>query len=266
MTQAPNLFSLLSTEWRTIGAGLAARQALQAWADDSPDLAGFTTPKEVVSRCNDRNAGEQAQRILAALLYRAGTDHWAARTFLQAVLPGLAAISRRYRNYSSQWNPMHECVWHSLADLDQQVVATAYELMHALAGEVHPWPANTVVDGTRGRVRSYAIAELRRRSHQAPDSELDHYQGLVAPPPYTLAEELAGALIDAVRQGLLSDVDAGMVYGSRVEGRRLEELAPLAGFHARTAYRHRARAEEVLVADAFGCDRTQAAALLAAAS
>jgi hypothetical protein len=262
----PNLFSLLSTEWRTIGASPPACRALRSWAEETSTLAGFVTPADLVTRCNERDAGEDAQRILAALLCRAGADRWAARTFLQAVLPGLAAISRRYRHFSSQWNPMHECVWHSLADLDQQVVATAYELMHALSGELHPWPANKVVDGTRGRVRSYALAELRRRTHQAPDSELDHYQGLIAAPPYTLAEELTGALIDAVERGLISEVDAGMVYGSRVEGRRLEDLARLAEFHVRTAYRRRARAEQVLVADAFGCDRTEAAARLAAAS
>lgn len=260
-----NIFRHLSTEWRRSGASPPAVAALARWATSHTELARFASPAEVVDRCNDRRAGEEAQGILAVLLYGAGEDRWAARTFLQAVLPGLAAISRRYCDFASEWNPMHESVWQKISDLDQQVVATAYELIHALSGELHAWPANKVVDGTRGRVRSYAIAELRRRSRQAPDSDLDAPE-LVAPPARTPAEELVGALIDAVRHGRLSPVDAGMVYGSRVAGHRVEDLAPLVGCHERSAYRHRARAEVVLIADAFGCDRRRASALLAAAA
>ena len=262
---SPNLFRQLSTEWQRIGASPPARAALGAWAEECSELAGFASPAEVVERCNDRGAGGEAQAILAALLARAAADTWAARTFLQAVLPGLAAISRRYRQLCGQAHGGHGAVWDSMSELDQQVVATAYELMHAAAREPQAWPAEKVVHATRDRVRGYARTELRRRAAQASDAEV-RAQVLVSPPPRTVAEELVAALIDAVERGLLTRLDAGMVYSSRVGGRLVEELAPLVGCPERWAYRHRVRAEEVLVEQAFGCGRRRAQALLAAAA
>ncbi len=262
---SPNLFRQLSAEWERIGASAPARAALGAWALECAELAGFASPAEVVERCNDRAAGAEAQAILAALLGRSVGDTWAARTFLQAVLPGLAAISRRYGSLCSKAQRGRGGVWDNLSELDQHVVATAYEVMHAVAPEPQVWPANKVVYGTRYRIRGYARTELRRREAQASDAEVDA-QVLVSPPPRTVAEELVTALLDAVERGLLTRLDAGLVYSSRVGGRLIEELAPLVGCPQRWAYRHRVRAEEVLVEQAFGCGRRRAQALLAAAA
>ena len=89
---------------------------------------------------------------------------------------------------------------------------------------------------------------------------------MVAPPPTTPADELVGALVDAVERGLLTPIDAGMVYGCRVWGQRVEDLAPLVGYPDRRGYRRRARAEQILVEEAFGCGRRRATELLAAAA
>ena len=259
-----NLFSSLSAEWAQIGASAPAKAASAHWASDCPRLAGFASPAAVVERCNDRSANGEAQELLAVLLYRAGADRWAARAFLQAVLPGLAAISRRYGDFADRASRAPAGVWERLADLDQQVVATAYEVMHELAGAWHPWPANLVVRTTRKRVRCYVTGERRRGSRQVPDAELA--ETMRARPSRTPAEELVAALIDAVERGLLTPVDAGLVYNCRVGGAVIEDLAPLLGWGERRAYRHRLRAEEILVEEAFGCGRHRARLVLAEAS
>lgn len=259
-----NLFRSLSVEWDRIGASAPARAALAHWASECPQLGGFATPAAVVEHCNDRRSNEEAQVLLGELLWRAGSDPWAARTFLQAVLPGLAAISRRFGDFGDRAGRAPAQTWERLGDLDQQVVATAYEVMHDLAGARHPWPANLVVSGTRKRVRCYVAGERRRASRQVPDTELE--ASLTAPPARSPAEELVAALIDAVERGLLSAADAGLVYNCRIRGAVIEDLAPLLGWGERRAYRHRLRAEEVLVEEAFGCGRRRARVVLAAAS
>jgi hypothetical protein len=237
---------------------------MRRWAGECPQLARFATPAEVVAHCHDRRAGDEAQELLAALLFRAGSDEWAARTFLQAVLPGLAAISRRFGDFGDRAGSGLADGWERLGDLDQQVVATAYEVMAEVGGEWHAWPANLVVGSTRKRVRCYAAGERRRSVRQVSDGGLD--QRLIAAPARSEAEELVAALIDAVERGLLSADDAGLVYNCRVGGALIDELAPLLGWGERRAYRHRVRAEEVIVGEVFGCGRVRARMVLAAAS
>ncbi len=160
MWEGPNLFRALDDEWRDTGTNAAARSALRRWADADQTLAAVPDPATLVSRCHDRDNRDRGG-LLVAVIRHARTDRLAARTVLQAVLPGLAAVSRRARGFVGPGR-----VWRRVDELDQHVVAVACERIHALAPAPPPWLAKALVDGTWQRVRWYAVRQMadgRRR-------------------------------------------------------------------------------------------------------
>lgn len=54
-------------------------------------------------------------------------------------------------------------------------------------------------------------------------------------------------MIEAVQDGTLGTLDAGVVYSCHVAGHSIAELAPLTGRTARSLWRRRRRAEELLI-------------------
>ena len=182
--------------------------------------------------------------MLEAVLTQAKDDPWAVRTVVQALLPGLAGVARRGRSLLKGT----VAVWESLEELDQHVVALAYERVTAMAGTAHPWAAQTIIDGTWQRLRTYARAERRRARCQ---EELAQGQ-LRLEPPVSAAEELAAVLTDAVERGVVDPAHASVVYSFRVSGRPPEAVAPSVGHSARTLWRWLRRAEDALIADGPG--------------
>jgi DNA-directed RNA polymerase specialized sigma24 family protein len=89
------LFRALDEEWRLAVGGASARAAGQRWAAD-PVLGDFPGVAGVVAAlrgCADDP--DRADRLLAALAARAGTDDVALRAMLQALLPGLVNVAKR---------------------------------------------------------------------------------------------------------------------------------------------------------------------------
>jgi hypothetical protein len=80
----------LDAEWQRIARGPAARRALRRWAELHPDLHGAAHLDDLLERRRDPAA---APGILAALADLALTDELAARTLLQALLPGLVRMA-----------------------------------------------------------------------------------------------------------------------------------------------------------------------------
>jgi hypothetical protein len=241
MWEGPNLFRALEEEWRQAGASPAARTALRRWAAADDVLAGLADPASLVERCHDRDQAD-ASALLAAVIRHARSDPLAARTVLQAVAPGLAAISRRALGFVGPgW------VWASVDELDQHVVTVAYERIHALAPAPPRWPARALLDGTWQRVRWYAV---RQRSDGRRRAALSEAADTPAPVPPTPGVELAGVLADAVELGVLEKLDAWVVFHSRVSGIAMPVLAADVGLGCRRLWRRRERAEEQLVAAA----------------
>lgn len=91
---SPRLFASLDAEWQTLATStkLAPRAC---WAEDEI-LGGFATLGDLraVLRAS-RDDHEAADQILAALACRASHDDLAARTLLQALLPGLVNVAKR---------------------------------------------------------------------------------------------------------------------------------------------------------------------------
>ena len=239
MWEGPNLFRALDEDWRRVGTSAAARAALRRWAEVDDILGGLAHPAVVVERCHRRHDA-LAAGLLGAVIAHAAEEPLAARTVLQAVLPGLAAVSRRALPFVGTGR-----VWARVDELDQHVVAVAYERIHALAATRPAWVAKAVVDGTWQRVRWYAVRQVADGRQRSALSEADD---LSAPPPAKPGWELAGVLADAVERGVLEQLDAWVVFHSRVNGTAMPLLAADAGLGTRRLWRRRERAEAELVA------------------
>jgi hypothetical protein len=183
----------------------------------------------------------RASALVAAVLTEAGGDPWAARTVLQAVLPGIAAVARRAACYVGGQRP----VWQSGDELHQDVVLIALERIHALAGTAPSYPCRAVVDGTWQRLRHHAASVRQALANQV---DVDAGATAVASADRSGLEELGLAVIAAVNAGTLGTLDAGLVYSCHVAGYGVAELAPATGRTARSLWRRRRRAEELLVA------------------
>jgi hypothetical protein len=239
MPTLPRLFRLLEDDWSHAGRGGDATAALARWAERHPVLDGFANPAAVVDHCHNRDG--RASALVAAVLTEAGGDPWAARTVLQAVLPGLAAVARRASCYVGGQHP----VWQSGDELHQDVVLIALERIQALVGTAPAYPCRAVVDGTWQRVRHHAACV---RQALAARVEVDAGNAAVAPADRSGLEELGLAVIEAVDDGTLGTLDAGLVYSCHVAGYSVAELAPATARTARSLWRRRRRAEELLVA------------------
>jgi hypothetical protein len=89
------LFAALDHDWEALSATRTARAQLRLWAK-VPTLAAFPHLDALIARVRRGAADpEGTDQILAALAARAPGDDLAARTLLQALLPGLRNVAKR---------------------------------------------------------------------------------------------------------------------------------------------------------------------------
>lgn len=241
MNAAPNPFRALDREWAVLGMSARARAALRRWAESEPVLAAYSSPAGVVTACQHRGDPERSSALLGAVL-RLAHDDLAARTVLQAVLPSLAA--RAWRGASQARGPgadLGECV----EELNAEVLAAACERIRDLAGATPAWPAQAVVEHAWRRVRR---ARADRRRHEGRSVPLAAAADRFAAPERSAAEELAVAVVGAVRAGRVRRGDGAVIVMTRVLGYAPEEVAAHQGRDVRTVRMRRLRAERALVA------------------
>jgi hypothetical protein len=210
---------------------------MASWARSEPALRGLPDPSAAVACCQRRDS-PNAHAVLAALLRLAAGDPLAARAVLQAVLPALAGISRRWLGLA---RPGRACG--SIEELDHQVILGAYERIAALAGTTAAWPANLIRQQTERRIRYLNEAhrlECRRRPLLAP-----LYDDVSAPQDAErdVARELTNQIADAVRRTELSPVEASVIVRTRILGHRPVDVARDLGNSTYWLYKLRARAE-----------------------
>jgi hypothetical protein len=88
------LFAELDSDWSAVVASQAATDALARWTDDPP-LRDARTLDQVLARTARGSDPMDADRVLRALMARATSDEIAARTVMQALIPGLVSVARR---------------------------------------------------------------------------------------------------------------------------------------------------------------------------
>lgn len=117
-------------EWVATATSPDAVAACARWRAACPVLDGLASPADVVAECNRRGDPARSAAVLRAVLSQVGEGPWPARTVLQAVLPGLAAVVRRAM---PQVGPHRS--WRRAEELDQHAVGLAYERITALAAD-----------------------------------------------------------------------------------------------------------------------------------
>lgn len=240
---APNIIKALDDEWKMLGTSRRYREALARWGEAEVVLAGFSSPAEVVNRAERRGDSAAANELVGALL-RLAADPLAARTLLQALLPGLASRAARGQ-WAARASRRCPAVCEGLAELDQEVVAAAWERIMALAGTSPDWPACTIVDGAWRRVRQRAETARARACRSMPlarAARVEANLGRSAP------EALTVHLVGEVRRGRMRPAEAGLVYSTRVLGHSPAELGARLGVDPRALRARRARIERRLAA------------------
>ncbi len=234
------MWSALDADWRRVATGSTGRAALRRWSSEEPVLEGAFSSHDVLAMC--RQGGDEGGPALTALLRLAGADDFAQQTVLQVILPGLVSLSRRVR-----WAADDDARrWANGDELEQEVAATGYERIRALAGTTQPWAARTLLDTTWRRLRSILDDEGRHRARFQPlwpSAEIE------SPADRSPAEHVAQLVIDAVGDGRLDQSGAQLFYARRVLGDSLNSLVPVSGL-SRWTLRERIAGSAQVLADA----------------
>jgi hypothetical protein len=242
------LFSSLDHEWRILVRCGPLRARCHAWAVAEPALQQCPDPRALVSivTWEGFQPSDVGSRALAALL-RLAVDPLASRALLQTMLPRL----RNERTVIGKYGHGVGDSWQTPTDTVADLVAECYSAIKRHAGEDRDDVARVLVQEATRRLRT---ARQSQRRYQARTVVLvpGHFGRVLADlsAGRSEAEWLAKALMDAVRSGSLTTLEAGLVYGTRVKGMPASEVGRCAGMGPRAVYYALARAERALLLSA----------------
>jgi hypothetical protein len=228
----------LETEWGQVASSRLAREALERWSED-PALWGFRDLDELVEFANRRRQPAASDRVLAALARRARTDDLAARTLLQAVLPGLKSIIRTYgRNGTND-------------EVGSAVIAIAFERIrcYPIARRPEHVAANILLD-TRQAISRRRARDVALREATGEPADVTCLLRVPARSERSASDELVHLVAEAVQRGALSPEGARVIVLTRVADVPIAELATRQGEDARAVRQRRRRAELSLVSAA----------------
>lgn len=218
-------FDALDAEWRSLSSGRAATQALRRWALVEPALAFPTLANLMDQR---RLSAADGQEILGALARLASADRLAARTLLQAIIPGIANMTRTFRSGN--------------ADIDADLVAIAWE-------RIRTYPTHRP-----GSVAANVLFDVRKRYCQRLRRDRAARELAAAPVEVLTPEELVvqrddsclKQLANARDRGLISSCALRAIVRSRIDDDSLEEVAADENLSVRNLVLRRWRGERAL--------------------
>lgn len=195
----------LDREWTNMDRSAASAKTLAGWGDIEPALAGLPTLAAVLEK---RTEADAAPEILAALARLAISDGLAARTLLQALVPGLV----RMATTSCSGDP---------AALDE-LISLAWERVRTYPSSRAGSVAANVLWDVRKRYREHraieapvAAAPAVRDSHDAPSAEE------IVLRSYGIRDDLAAAQ----RNGVISGAALTLILRTRLDEIPLEVAA-----------------------------------------
>jgi hypothetical protein len=212
----------LDREWERVAGSPASRRRFTQWVATHPELAGLETLDELLEARRDP---ERAPALLSVLAALAPTDELAARTLLQAVVPGIVCFAARAANDDPQ----------------------AVEEMVSLAWErIRTYPTTR-----RGAVAGNILLDVlkRYRRHRFIDQPTSSAPIATDPEGTQCTEDtvlnrlLLEEVINADRAGIVSAPALTLVLRSRVMGEPLEELSAELDVPQRNLCQRRWRAE-----------------------
>ena len=218
----------LTQTWRQGQAGRRLANRLGAWALEEPVLRSFDAEPPALFRfLRSRPSGER-DAVFCALLRQATTDQLAGMVVLEALLPGLKALSGSILVEAGQ---AEELLASLLAHAWEGIVGYPVERRPARVA------ANLLLD-----VRKATVNELRHRRRNATAGQLS---GREQPPPRQADGELA--VMRALAAGAIKRAEAELILETRFGGRSLHELAAEQGVGYRALLARRIRAEKRLL-------------------
>lgn len=216
----------LDREWRELCRSSDSRDALERWGRDEPALAGSPSLDAIlIERRDDADA---APAILAALARLAVKDELAARTLLQALVPGLVKMAST-------------CCSDDPAALDELLSLAWQRIRTYPTSRPGPVAANVIMD-----------VRKRYREHRAIEAPHDSWPEMPPAGVEPSAEDVVlgrcaiDEVISAERDGVIDGVALGLILRTRVDGIPLEVVATEQQSTARQANCIRWRAERRL--------------------
>jgi hypothetical protein len=232
----------LRSEWLAIGTTPQSRAACHRLAQCEPVVADLEVDNlaelvAALSLSSGRLSRNEAAEVIMAMLRSADTHALVPRAIVEALIPGVLALPRRF--------DLAEGPWCDLDAFHADAVSALWELTTRWSGTHRPYAAGDLLSGVRTRLRTLQSSERRHRSRQSGSSAtLDTVPASIG---RTGEELLASALAEATGHGL-KGADAAVLYATRVLGLSLTEVAQLAGVPAGHLRRRRRIAIDRLVA------------------
>ena len=199
-----SVFTNLDDEWAQISHRRRSQQTYDRWAQAQPQLPCPASLGDLIAVLH-ASTPSQSDPILKVLVGMAGHDELAARTTLQAVLPGVR------RCVSGVGGKRID-----VKDNESIALTAAWQMITCYPIERRPRhiAANIVLDARQ------AIHSTRVRRLQDQNREQSVMPGFVHP-----AVELVEVLTDAVALQIISAADAQLIVASRIDDEPLEDLA-----------------------------------------
>jgi DNA-directed RNA polymerase specialized sigma24 family protein len=225
---------LFDDEWKYLAASADATRALVRLAPD-PALQGLADLDAVIEEIQRRGRPANSDRILLALLRRAPADPVAARTVLQAVMPGLKSLMSAYQLTGEP------------EEVSTAVIEAAFERIRSYPCDRRPSRvAANLLNDTRQSLWRAARKECRLRLVTVPLTEaaLETVTRELSEPSPT--DELVDLVAEAVRLSQVPRSGARVILLTRVLDVHIEELAGDTGTKSKTIRKRRDRAEAAL--------------------
>ncbi len=238
------LFDSLEREWRRALRSPALQAQAAVWAAAEPVLAGGSS-LDIVSRVTwDGYQPAPASALILSALLRQAASPLAARALLQALVPRMRAERVCTPTYGHGLGES----WPRPADTVADLVAECFAAIKRHAGEDRSDVARLIVGEAARRLRTARQAQQRYQARTA---------ALVSAPAAAVAadissarsgaEWLAGALVEAVRNGRLGTDQARLLYAIRVKGLPASEVGRCHGLAPKAVYYALACAERALL-------------------
>jgi hypothetical protein len=220
------LFQQLDKDWQRLVSDGDARQATARWRRTCPPLGDVLCLAELVRDIRTAETPDISDGLLSALAAMAATDELAARTILQALVPGLSALTNALATLDDR------------NEIESAVVASAWIRIRTYPHDRRPRQiaANVLLD-----VRKEVV-----RSHQRPNDERLESLAASSQPVTSNEFELPSLLDEGLAFGLLTERDVQIIRATRIQERTLIDESASLGVGVDALRKRRARAEKRL--------------------
>ena len=216
----------LDAEWRDLAESPHSASVLAEWQRDAPELGDGGGLDDLLARRRDPTA---APAILAALARLAPAEPLAARTLLQALVPGLVRLAVTTANDDP----------HALDEL----VSLAWERIRTYPETRHGSVAANVLLDTRKRYRQHRLIEAPTTQRVA---LADHALSAPSAEAIAVGRSVVTELRAARDIGVITDDALDVIVRTRLEDEPLERVAAARGCTTTRLAQRRWRAERRL--------------------